>query len=112
MDAKLTSYLDNNNQNIVDLYVDSNGSVTSITGDEENLQNAQFSAFILKNSIPQLADNNHGVDWLGFLSGSVKFGEIDAQIRDSIKFVDLAESYFPSYSIENEKLKLEVIKQQ
>jgi hypothetical protein len=112
MDAKLNSYQDETTKNnYVDFYVDDNGCVPMITGDEEEEQNAQFVTFIKKNNIPQLSGNEHGVDWLGFVTGETKFGEIDAQIRDNINFVDLTDKYYPSYSIVNEKLKLEVIKQ-
>lgn len=112
MDKKLISYTDNNNQFFVDCLVDGLGCVPIITGEEEELQNAQLATYVQKDSIPQLAGNGHGVDWSGFLSSSTAFGEIDAQIRANLEYSGLSESYAPFYSIENEKLKITVRKQQ
>jgi hypothetical protein len=111
MDKKLTSYTDSNNQFFVDYQVDSNGCVPIITGEEEQLQNAQMAAYIQKDAIPQLVGNGHGVDWPGFLSGKTGFGEIDAQIRDNLTYAGLSDLYAPFYAIENEKLKTTVRKQ-
>lgn len=111
MDKKLTSYTDINNQFFVDCLVDSAGCVPIITEEEEYLQNAQMSAYIQKDSIPQLVGNGHGVDWAGFLNSSTPFGEIDAQIRANLEYSGLSELYAPFYAIENEKLKTTVRKQ-
>jgi hypothetical protein len=109
MDATMTSYVDANGYNVFDFNV-GNGICIMITGDAEDLQHAQTAAFINLNSIPQLVGNEHGVDWLGFLTGNVPFGEIDAQIRQNINYVNLSDSYYPYYSLENEKLKLTIRK--
>jgi hypothetical protein len=112
MDAKMTSYINEISKEIIfDFVVNANGCVPMITGEEEDLQHAQVSVFLTRNSIPQLKDNTHGVDWLGFLTDNVKFGIIDSQIRDNLNYVGQADNFYPNYVIENEKLKLELRKQ-
>lgn len=113
MDIKLVSYVrESDKSKIIDFYSDNNGECKMIISDEEELQNAQMAAFLPLNSIPQLAGNDNGVDWLGFLtdSNNVSFGEIDAQIRRNLDYINLGDKYEPVYSVENGLLKTEVRK--
>jgi hypothetical protein len=110
MDGQITSYIDTNNQEIIDFNVLADGTIPIITGETEQEQNAQLSSFIQRDSIPQLVGNGIGVDWSGFLTKGLSFGEIDAQIRDNLNYTGLSSLYYPFYSIVNNKLTADIRK--
>ena len=78
-----------------------NGVVGFITGEEENLQCAEFATFLNLGSTPQLP--NEGVDWLGFFTGSTTFGEVDSKIRENL-INSKGNKYFPDYELVNNKI--------
>lgn len=84
------------------------GIVPIISGNKENVQVATLSGLLQKGSIPQLPDM--GVDWAGFLTGTVSFGELDGEIRESLKAAG-KEDYMPVYSISGDKLILNIEKE-
>jgi hypothetical protein len=103
MDIKMLSTVTTDGRNIWDFEIDSSGCARMITGDEEALQNAEVASFIKVGSTPQLP--NAGVDWLGFLTGEIDFGELDSQIRTNISDAGQIDDYVPEYTLENNKLK-------
>lgn len=90
-----------------DLKTDGN-IVPIISGDKEEIQTATLACFLEKGTVPQLEDA--GVEWTAFLTGNKTFGELDAQIRESLQKADKSD-YFPNYQIENDRLTLSVSKE-
>jgi hypothetical protein len=84
-----------------DIDVDEFGNAIYISGEEEELQNAQVATFLPKGSTPQLSEDVYP-DWLGWLTEEVPFGELDSQIRNSIELSGSTD-YYPEYSLENGK---------
>lgn len=85
------------------------GSIVPIISDEkESIQVATLACFLEKGTIPQLPDA--GVTWTEFLTGDKTFGELDAEIRESLKKADKIE-YHPNYQIEGDRLTLVVSKE-
>lgn len=84
------------------------GVVPIISGEKEDIQVATLACFLQVGTIPQLP--NAGVSWTDFLTGVKTFGEIDAQIRESIRNAGKYE-YMPIYKIENDRLTLQVGKE-
>ena len=84
------------------------GIVPIISGEKEDIQTATLSCFIEKGTVPQLSEA--GVEWTAFLTGEITFGELDAQIRDSLRKSGRAD-YFPNYQIEGDRLTLSVSKE-
>lgn len=85
-----------------------NGIVRWIKDEEEKLQQAQLATFLQLGSTPQLP--NKGVNWLGFFTENISFGEIDSQIRENIKN-SKGDNYIPEYEIINNKLSVTVKKE-
>ena len=77
------------------------GIVPMITGDEEDLQTATLAGFLEKGSIPLLPDA--GVSWSDYLTKEITFGELDAEVRDSISEAG-KDNFYPDYEIENDQL--------
>ena len=77
------------------------GIVPMISGDEEELQTATLAGFIEKGSIPLLPSS--GVSWSQYLTGEITFGELDAEVRDSISEAG-KDNFYPDYEIENDQL--------
>lgn len=92
---------------IWDIKVEDN-IVPIISGDREDVQIATLAAFLQLGSIPQLPDM--GVSWTDYLTGDKTFGELDAQIRQSIRMSGKTE-YMPIYSIIGDRLTLNVGKE-
>jgi hypothetical protein len=82
--------------------------VPIISGDKEDVQTATLSCFLEKGTIPQLPDV--GVEWSAFLTKDKTFGELDAEIRDSLRKADKVE-YQPNYQIDGDRLTLAVSKE-
>ena len=82
--------------------------VPIISGDQEALQIATLACFLEKGTIPQLPEA--GVEWSAFLTKDKTFGELDAEIRQSLQKADKVE-YQPSYEIEGDRLTLAVSKE-
>lgn len=78
-----------------------NGIVPILSGKEERLQTATLAGFIELGTILQLPAV--GVNWLGFLTGSVTFGELDTGIRQSIQDAGVGE-FSPDYDLVNDTL--------
>lgn len=89
--------------------VKTEGSIVPIiSGDKENIQIATLACFLEKGTIPQLPEA--GVEWTKFLTGDKMFGELDAEIRESLRKADKVE-YQPNYEIEGDRLTLVVSKE-
>lgn len=84
------------------------GIVPIISGDEEDIQIASLACFLQKGSIAQLPEA--GVDWTDYLTGDKTFGELDAEIRESLRKAGM-EEYQPDYQIVGDKLTLVVSKE-
>ena len=82
--------------------------VPIISGETENVQTATLACFLEKGTISQLPDA--GVEWTKFLTGDKTFGELDAEIRESLRKADMLE-YQPNYQIEGDRLTLAVSKE-
>lgn len=85
-----------------------NGIVPIISGDKEDVQIASLACFLEKGTIPQLPDA--GVEWTKYLTQNKTFGELDAEIRDSLRKAGKME-FQPNYSIEGDRLTLAVSKE-
>jgi hypothetical protein len=82
--------------------------VPIISGDKEDVQTATLACFLEKGTIPQLPDA--GVDWASFLTKDRTFGELDAEIRQSLRNADKMD-YQPNYQIDGDRLTLAVSKE-
>ena len=82
--------------------------VPIISGDKENVQTATLACFLEKETIPQLPEA--GVDWTSFLTKDRTFGELDAEIRESLRHAD-RNDYQPNYEIDGDRLTLSVAKE-
>lgn len=91
---------------IWDVIVDG-GDVPLLYGDEEELQHSIIAVFLQKGSVPKLPDV--GVSWTDFLTKKITFGDLDTEIRQSLKNVGLI-SYVPDYQIEGDRLTVTVSK--
>lgn len=90
-----------------DLKVES-GIVPVLTDDKEDIQGAILACFIEKNTVPELPDV--GVEWTGYLTGAISFGELDSQIRQSLSNAEKDE-FRPEYQLEDDRLTLTVTKE-
>jgi hypothetical protein len=70
------------------------GQVPIVSGMNGDQQNADISAFVQLGTIPQLP--NKGVNWVGFLTGLITFGQLDANIRQALQDAR-AGGYVPHY---------------
>jgi hypothetical protein len=104
MDARMSSeVLDANGLPVWDFFVDTDTmEVPIITDVDEANQQSALATYIVKGSIPQL-DESTGVDWLGFIGGTLVFGDLDAQIREALRKAGHSD-YFPEYDIVNSLL--------
>lgn len=82
--------------------------VPIISGDREDIQVATLACFLEKGTIPQLPDA--GVEWTKYLTGDKTFGELDAEIRESLRKADKI-VFQPNYQIEGDRLTLAVSKE-
>ena len=82
--------------------------VPIISGEEESVQTATLACFLEKGTIPQLPEA--GVEWTKYLTSEKTFGELDAEIRESLRKADMVE-YQPNYEIEGDRLTLAVSKE-
>lgn len=82
-----------------------NGIVPIITDEEEDLQCATLAGFLIKGTVPQLADA--GVPWTDFLTGKIEFGVLDYYVRQSILNVG-EDNYYPEYDIDEDQLTMSV----
>lgn len=78
-----------------------NGIIPIISGKEEQVQTATLAGFLELGTIPQLPEA--GVNWQGFLTGAVTFGELDTQIRQSIQDAGVSQ-FTPEYDLVEDKL--------
>lgn len=81
------------------------GIVPIIMDDDEDVQCATLACFLERGTIPQLS--SVGVDWAGFLTGGKTFGELDSEIRQSLRLAGM-EEFQPDYQIVGDKLTLQV----
>jgi hypothetical protein len=81
------------------------GIVPIIMNDDEDVQCATLACFLERGAIPQLS--SVGVDWAGFLTGGKTFGELDSEIRQSLRLAGM-EEFQPDYQIVGDKLTLQV----
>jgi hypothetical protein len=110
MDIKMQSEtIESGKLPVWDFYISDDGKASMIFDEEEDLQEAQIAAYLTKGSTPQLRADEY-VDWLGFFLGQITFGELDAQIKQSIQNAGQTD-YYPQYEIENEKLKVVITKE-
>ena len=104
MDIKMKAEDDSGDFPTWDLKTENN-IVPILSGDEEDLQIATLACFLEKGSIKQLKEM--GVAWATYLTGDKTFGELDAEIRESLRKADKAD-FVPNYQIDNDKLTLTV----
>lgn len=78
-----------------------NGNVPIISGSNEKVQTATLAGFLELGTIPQLPDA--GVNWPGFMTGAVTFGEIDSQVRQSIQDAGVPQ-FSPEYDLIDDRL--------
>lgn len=78
-----------------------NGIVPIISGNDEKIQNAILAGFLELGTIPQLPDV--GVNWPGFMTGAVSFGELDTGIRQSLQDAGVGQ-FQPDYDLEEDSL--------
>jgi hypothetical protein len=90
---------------IWDITIDSNGCAVLIYDLNERKQQAKVASFLTLGSTPQNPDD--GVDWQGFFTGSISFGELDSQIKDNIAKVNDS-SLYPDYEINNNGLNVAI----
>ena len=97
----------------VDLYVPvaTTGKhiVPIITGQAEEMQQAQVLAQLVLNMIPQLP--GVGSDWIGFIGGTLAFPVLDAQIRNTLANGGHSD-YYPDYNVVNDALTVNAVKQE
>jgi hypothetical protein len=72
--------------------------VPMLTGALEAQQQAEVAAVLILGSIPQLPDV--GVDWPGFLGGTVTFPSVDSAIRSMMTKAGHSD-YAPDYTLVN-----------
>lgn len=108
MDVEMRKEEQTTTDSIWDVKTENGSIVPVISGKKENVQIATLAGFLQKGSIPQLPDM--GVNWAGFLSGAVSFGELDGEIREALKQAG-KEDYMPVYSINDDKLILNIEKE-
>lgn len=84
-----------------------NGNVPIISGDEEDLQTATLAGFLERGTIPLLPEA--GVPWIDYITGKIMFGELDADIRDSLSAA-AKDSFYPDYEIVDDKLTMTISK--
>lgn len=82
--------------------------VPIIYGDREDVQVATLACFLEKGTIPQLPEA--GVEWTKYLTKEKTFGELDAEIRESLRKADKL-IFQPNYQIEGDRLTLVVSKE-
>ena len=82
--------------------------VPIIYGDREEVQVATLACFLEKGTIPQLPEA--GVEWTKYLTNEKTFGELDAEIRESLRKADKL-IFQPNYQIEGDRLTLVVSKE-
>ena len=109
MDAQMASETNTLGVFSWDFFIDTaQGIVPMITGANEDSQEASIAVFLTKDSTPQLAGSGQYVDWLGFFTEKISFGELDANIRQSLN--NAGQSKFtPSYSMNNGQLQVAVV---
>lgn len=78
-----------------------NGIVPIISGDEEDMQTATLAGFLERNSIPLLPEA--GVPWTDYINGEITFGELDADVRDSLSAA-AKDNFYPDYELIDDKL--------
>ena len=82
------------------------GSPEVLDSKAELQQRAVVAAYIEKNSVPGLEDS--GVDWPGYLTGTLNPRELDAEIRNSMHWQTGSTKFIPYYYVKNSKLQLSI----
>ena len=81
------------------------GQVPVISGTLGDQQNANIAVFMQTGTIPQLPDQ--GVNWTGFLTSQIGFGQLDANIRQALRNAN-ANGYVPNYATASGRLTVTV----
>lgn len=111
MDAQMTSEVVVDGLPTWDFQVDTaQGIVPMVSGESEAAQGAAIAAFLQKDSTPQLDGGGQGVDWAGFFTQRLTFGELDANIRTAIQNSGYTD-YGPSYDMTGDALTTVITKQ-
>lgn len=101
MDLKMKAeVIENGKFPVWDVKVE-HGNVPIIFGDEEDIQTATLAGFLERNSIPLLPEA--GVPWTSYINGEITFGELDADVRDSLSAA-AKDNFYPDYQIVDDKL--------
>lgn len=96
MDLKMKAeVLETNETPIWDVEV-KDGIVPIIKDNQEAMQTATLSAFLIRGTIPLLPEA--GVPWTEYLTGLITFGEMDAEIRQAIINSGYP-AYYPEYDV-------------
>ena len=107
MDIKMKTQEATTTYPVWDLEVE-NGIVPILKDEEENIQQAILAAFIEKGTVPEMPDV--GIEWTNYLTGDLTFGELNAQIRQSLSNAEKDE-FRPEYLIDDDKLTMTVTKE-
>ena len=82
-------------------FVVTSGQVPFITGQAASQQNANIAVFIQQGNIPQLPSK--GVNWVGFLTSQIGFGQLDQNIRQALSDAQAA-GFVPQYTTSSGQL--------
>lgn len=108
MDAKMSSEVYSNGLPYWDFDVDTDlGIVPFLTASQEEEQQAAIAVFLPKDSTPQLSGSEQYVDWLGFFTHEISFGELVANVQKALENCGRTD-FFPSYGVNNSKLSVAV----
>lgn len=81
------------------------GQVPLVSGNVAAQQNANIAVYMQQGNIPQLPAK--GVDWVGFLTSQIGFGQLDQNIRQALSDA-LASGYVPQYTTASGRLTVSV----
>ncbi len=107
MDIKATAqnYITNNQRYEWDITLDGDGNIVTVNEDFELLQRARIAVFLQYGLIPQLPEV--GIAWSEYFGGALSFGELDAELNQALRDVDVT-NYYVDYDFTNDGLAVNV----
>ena len=106
MDFLLDEYVNNKLESVIDFNINDSGELKMLTGAAEEKQRAIVASFVQRGTIPQLPTT--GIQWAEFLTGTVGYAELNAQILDALHNSALTYAYVPTYKENNGTLNIEI----
>jgi hypothetical protein len=82
-----------------DLELDSSGCLVTVTGTAEKKQKALIAGWQQLGTIPELL--TVGVDWVGYLTGSITLATLLAQVNANLKLAQVTD-YTPTFDYNSE----------